>query len=168
MKKPFLWIVFLAALVVIGCGGGGGDSTTSSTDGTTATTDGTTTGIQTGVYGTLRDAANQPLGGAIVKFYSANGTFISQTTTRANGAFESELPVSARKFTVDISGIPNASNYFNQFGYRDDEYLANETRCLAPLPAFSQGQASPFVTAIVFTPRWFGPPPPPTGCLPDQ
>ncbi|MEZ0327310.1 MAG: hypothetical protein ACAH95_15540 [Fimbriimonas sp.] len=153
----------MAALIVIGCGGGGGGGdTTGVTDGST---DGTTTGIQTGVYGTLRDSAGQSVGGATIKFYSAAGTYISQTTTRANGAFESELPTSARKFTIDLAGIPNSSNYFNQFGYGDDEYLANDPGCLAPLPAFSQGQASPFTTPVVITPRWLGPPPPPTGCL---
>jgi hypothetical protein len=171
VKKPFIWITLLIAILIIGCGGGGGgdDTTgttaTTSTTSTTSTTDGSTTGIQTGVYGVLRDSAGQGVGGAVIKFYDASGGFISQTTSRAAGGFEKELPTSARQFTIDISGIPNSTNYFNQVSYNQEEYLSNDAGCLAPLPAFAQGQAKQLLTDVVITPRWLGPPPPPTGCL---
>jgi hypothetical protein len=252
VKKPFLWIVFLAALVIIGCGGGGGGDTTGATDGSTgfsfgltvtpasvaagesaqgaihlsgpapaggmtfslssnsgaasvpgsvtvpegattrtftintanvqATTAATITAsfsgnsdsqilevrkisITTGVVGVVRSANGDPLGGAKVRFYQANGTFISEVTTTASGSFEATLPTSAKQFTVDISGVAGAGDYFNQFGYADEEYIANETGCLAAVPTFTEGQVVSLSTPVVFMPKTMGPPPPPTGCL---
>ncbi len=251
MRKPFLWIMFFAALIAFGCGGGGGDGT--STDGSTgftfglslnptsvaggqssqgtvtisgpapaggfsvglsssntsvasvpssvtvpegsvsrtftintssvgATTNATITAsagsaqdsqvlevkrvpVGTGVFGNVRSTQGAAIVGATVKFYTANGTFIKQVTTSAGGSFEATLPTTAARFTVSLSTATGGGNFFNQFGYSDDEYLADELSCLALLPTIVQGQMSSLATSVVFLPKTMGPPPPPTGCL---
>ena len=169
MKITISWIFVALCLVVIGCGGGGGGGGTTSTTSTTTTTSTTsttgTTGIDQGITGMVRDVTSNPIQNARVKFYSNTGTLVGTATTNAAGKFSAELPLSAKRFTVDISGINNSANFFNQFGYGQYEYLGNDANCTAKAPVFADGQVKPLPNDIVITQLWFGPPSPPDGCI---
>jgi hypothetical protein len=165
LNKLYGFLILVAVAIAIGCGGGGGGSTTGSTDGTTdGTTDGGTTGVDTGLYGKITDSVGNPLASLTVKFYTSGGALVGSSTTNGSGNFGANLPTNASFFTVDLSTMAEGANYFNQFTYNGEDYLANDTSCLAKAPAFSAGQAKSLGT-LSFTPRWLGPPAPPTGCL---
>jgi hypothetical protein len=164
LKSIAACVILLAALLIIGCGGGGGGGGDTSATGVTGVTS-STTGINTGVFGTVRDSAGSPISNSTVTFYNSGGGIVGTGVTNSNGQFAAELPTTATRFTVSSDGSSAAGNVFGQFTYNGEDYLANDTGCLAHAPAFSSGQAVPLASDIVFTLRWMGPPPPPNGCL---
>lgn len=165
MKTLILWISILCALIVIGCGGGGGSSTGTTSTNSNSGDNGGSTGINTGIIGFVRDVADQPISNAKVIFYNGSFTQVGQAVTNANGKFGAELPTSTKRFTIDISNIPNASNYFAEFGYGNLDYLTNDVSCTAAAPTVVSGKAVALPHDIVITQLWFGPPPPPEGCV---
>jgi hypothetical protein len=181
LNKGFALLAIAAAALVIGCGGGGGggggngststattstattSTSTSTTSTATASTDGT--GITQGVFGQVLDSVGNPLQGATVKFFNSSGSQVGSGSSNSKGNFAVQLPTNAVNFTLDKSSMANAGNYFNQFTFKGDDYLANDKACLASAPHFTSGHKVAMPTALVLTPTWLGPPPPPSGCL---
>jgi hypothetical protein len=163
LKNLFGWLVIICALAVIGCGGGGGGG--SSTNGSTNSTNSGTTGITMGITGHVRNTSNFAVAGAKVTFYSAGGNVVKTVTTNNGGNFSAQLPTTAKRFSVDLSGVANSQNYFKQFGYGQYDYIADDPGCTAKAPSFGDNQVVALPNEIVLTQLWFGPPPPPEGCL---
>ena len=161
--KNWISLVFVAlAIVIIGCGGGGGGGGTTSTTTTTTTT---STGISQGITGMVRNVSLQPISNAKITFYNKTGSEVGTTRTGVDGKFAAELPTSVQRFTADFSGIPSSSQYFHQFGYGNFEYLENDPSCTAPAPTVTAGDVKALPHDIVIMQLWFGPPPPPDGCV---
>lgn len=122
------------------------------------------------VTGLVRSPANVGIYLATVKFYSATNTLLATTNTVSDGTFRVALPLTAKKFTIDLSvpdpvGPTGVSRYYRQFGYGAADYTANTTSCLAPLPTLvAGGNALPHdIVPPFYDPT--SPPPPPTGCI---
>lgn len=122
------------------------------------------------VTGLVRSPANVGIYLAIVKFYSATNTLIATTNTVSDGTFRVSLPLTAKKFTIDLSvtdpvGPTGVSRYYRLFGYGVGDYTMNSTGCLAPLPTLVAGaNALPHdIVPPFYDPT--SPPPPPTGCI---
>lgn len=136
-------------------------------NGTTYTTNLLVRPQQAFVTGRVRTVSStSALAGAVVRFFNNSGSEVGFATVNTSGNFRASVPTSATQFTLDISGVSNSGNYYDQFTYNNNDYLDETASCTATLPALTNGVSTPLVSDIVVTVKGPGTVPnPPGGCV---
>jgi len=125
------------------------------------------TSASAAVTGKVRNINGTGVANVKVKFYLANGTLKATAVTGPDGTFRAAVPSNVTGFTIDIEQAdPPTGNeiYFREFAYASKYYL-NESDCLVPVPALTDGSTVGLPAEVVLSDRASGPPPPPSGCL---
>lgn len=121
------------------------------------------------VTGTLTTGAGNstdpalPVAGGIIVFYNEAGTTeLGRAVTAHNGTFRAVVPVTARRYTVQVGA---GSTYHQTFSVGSSGYVGNESTCYAPVPTLTNGVTTALPGSIRLYRKALGPPPPPSGCL---
>lgn len=121
------------------------------------------------VNGRVRASTGTGIANVRVSFYTSTGTLLGTYNTGATGTFRAPVPLSAAKFTIDLSVADPGTGasgtiWYRQFAYGPKTFLTGASNCLAPLPALVLGNNN-LPNDIVPPARADGPAPPPNGCL---
>ncbi len=119
--------------------------------------------------GKVRATTGTGLSGVRVLFFNAAGTQVATGTTGSTGIFRAGIPLTATRFSIDLSTADPGTGgggtiFYRQFAFGTRMYLANDSGCRAALQTLTAGN-NVLVNDIVPPARADGPAPPPSGCL---